>query len=125
MTHEQYFQCVIAALIGNLLHISIKILSLWKDHKSSNLQFSLGGYFKTDKVALIVDVIGSFALVYVVDEWVIPYPEILSKIKTIFVFVGFSGSYVVLQLLSVAKSRFRQAVKYKAGISDSSTGTLG
>jgi hypothetical protein len=124
MTHQQYFQCVIAALIGNLVHIAFKVLSLWKDHKKANLEFSLLGYLKDDKIALIVDVIGSFALVYIIDEWIIPYPQILSKIKTLFVFVGMSGSYVILQMFSVAKRKFRAAIDYKSTLADTASGTL-
>lgn len=125
MTHQQYFQCVIATLIGNLIHIVFKILSTWKDYKANNLQFSIIGYLKTDRVALIADAIGSFAIVFIIDEWIVPYPQILSKIKTLFVCVGFSGSYLIMQIFSEAKSRFRAAVKHKADISDNLTGTLG
>jgi hypothetical protein len=41
-----------------------------------------------------------------------------------FVFIGFTGSYVILQLMSVAKKKFRNAVDYKTTISDQATGTL-
>lgn len=124
MTHGQYFQCVLATLIGNVVHIIFKIHSTWKDYKANHLEFSVLGYLKTDRVALIFDAVGSFAIVFIIDEWIIPYPQILDKIKTIFVFVGLGGSYVIMQLFGVAKSRFRAAVKHKADISDNVTGTL-
>lgn len=122
MTHELYFQCVIACLIGNIIHIAFKVRSLAVDHKVANLQFSLGTYLKDDKWALIVDALSSFGLVFVADEWLDMDPRIISKIKTIFVLVGFSGSYVILQLMSVAKSKFRQAVDFKTTKSDISDG---
>lgn len=124
MTHELYFQCVIACLIGNIIHIAFKVRSLAVDHKVANLQFSLGTYLKDDKWALIVDALSSFGLVFVADEWLDMDPRILSKIKTIFILVGFSGSYVILQLMSVAKSKFRKSVDWKTNLADKETGTL-
>lgn len=125
MTHEIYYQCVLACLIGNLLHIAFKVRSLAVDHKIANLQFSVGKYIKDDKWALIVDAASSFALVYLADEWLDFDERILGKIKSIFVFVGFTGSYVVLQVMSVAKRKFRSAVDFKTNKSDELDGTLG
>lgn len=125
MTHELYFQCVIACLIGNIIHIAFKVRSLAVDHKVANLQFSLGTYLKDDKWALLVDALASFGLVFVADEWLDIDSRIVSKIKTIFVLVGLSGSYVILELMSVAKSNFRKSIDFKTDIADKATGTLG
>lgn len=123
MTHEVYIQCLIAALIGNLIHIGVKIVSLAKDHKLANLEFSFIGYLKDDKWALIVDLLSSVGLVYIIDEW-LNDEWIAGKVKSIFFFVGFTGSYVVLQLMSVAKKKFRAAIDHKTNIADQVSGTL-
>lgn len=123
MTTELYLKCFIACLIGNVLHVLVKILSLQKDHKVANLEFSVGKYLKEDKWALITDVFASFVLVYVVDEILSIDARLLSKIKLVFIFVGFSGSYVVLQIMSVAKSNFRKAVDFKTTKADQIDGT--
>jgi len=125
MTHELYIQCVIACLIGNILHVAFKILSMAQDHKVANLQFSVRTYLRDDKWALIVDAAASFALVYLIDEWIDFGPPIAGKVKSIFVFVGFTGSYVILQLMSVAKSNFRKAIDFKTDKADKQDGTLG
>ena len=123
MTHELYIQCVIATLIGNVLHIAFKILFLWKSHKKANLQFTLAGYFKDDMWPLIVDFLASFAIVYIVDEWLSFNEFIIGKIKSIFIFVGFTGSYVLLLFISVAEKKFLAAVDHKTNIADKETGT--
>jgi len=125
MTHEIYYQCVLACLIGNLLHIGVKVRSLAVDHKIANLEFSVPKYIKDDKWALIVDAGASFALVYLADEWLDFDERILGKIKSIFVFVGFTGSYLILQAMSVAKKKYRAAVDFKTNKSDELDGTLG
>ncbi len=124
MTHQLYIQCVIACLIGNVLHVCFKILSLWKNHKKANLQFSIGSYLNDDKVPLIVDLLSSFAVVYIIDEWFSFNEFIIGKIKSIFVFVGFTGSYVIMLLMSVSERKFRSAIDYKTDIADRATGNL-
>ena len=124
MTKELYIQCVLATLLGNILHVAFKVLALWKDHKVANLEFSFLSYLKDDWLALICDAFSSFLIVYLIDEWLSFNEFIIGKIKTIFVFIGFTGSYVILTLLSVAKKKFRMAVDYKTTISDRETGNL-
>jgi hypothetical protein len=117
MTIPLFWQCFIACLIGNIIHVSFKIRSLSIDYKKANLPFSIGQYFKDDKFALVADAAASFGLVYLADEW-LHNEYILGKIKTFFVFIGFTGSYVILQFTSVAKSKFRKIVDEKTNIAD-------
>jgi len=124
MTHELYTQCVIACLIGNVLHVCFKILSLWRNHKKANLEFSFGSYFRDDKIPLMVDFLASFAVVYIIDEWLSFNEFIIGKIKSIFVFVGFTGSYVIMLLMSVSEKKFRAAIDHKTNIADQVTGNL-
>ena len=123
MTLQLYIHCVIACLLGNLLHVGFKILSLQKDHKIANLEFSVGKYLKEDKWALLMDVFASFAVVYIIDEFLEMDSRLIGKIKTIFIFVGFTGSYVILQIMSVAKSNFRKAVDHKTTLIDTINNT--
>lgn len=124
MTTEIYIHCVVASLLGVVFHIAVKIKSLHDDHKVTNLKFSVAQYLKDDWIALVVDVLAALILVYLVSEWVEEDSRILTKIKSIFVFVGYTGSSVLMQVLSVAKKNFRKAVGYKTNIADASTGTL-
>ena len=125
MTTEIYIHCVIASMVGVLFHVAIKIKSLWDDHKKANLQFSIRQYFADDWIALIVDTFAALILVYLIDEWFDLDARLLSKIKSLFFFVGFTGSYILLQILSVAKKNFRKSVDWKTNIADEQNGTLG
>ena len=124
MTHEIYLKCVIACLIGNIFHVSAKVLILWRDHKNANLEFSLKKYFKDDKVPLIVDAIFSFGIIYLLDEIIGYVPWALTYIKAFFVLLGFCGSYVILNLLSKSERKLRQAIDHKTNIADAQSGTL-
>jgi hypothetical protein len=114
MTHQQWIQCFVACFIGNIIHVIFKIRSLQKDHKTENMKFSMRKYVNDDKWALIGDLAGSFAMVYVADEWLGTFGNyFIDKTKTLFVFVGMWGSFVITHLFGAAKDRFRKEVKAK------------
>lgn len=112
MTHAQWFQCFFACLIGNLIALIFKIRSLVKDHKNENMTFSLRQFLRDDKWAIIGDLAGSFTMVYVADEWLGAFGNyFIDKVKTLFVFVGMGGSFVITHLFGAAKDKFRERVK--------------
>jgi len=118
MTHEQFFHCYIACLIGNLVHICVNWNSKRIDYKTANEpQPSLWGFIKIEKSAVIADLVSSLGLVYVADEW-IDSAYVMEKIKTAFVIVGVTGSYLIMQVASVSKKRLREIVDKKTDIAD-------
>lgn len=106
MSHEIYLKCVIACLIGNLLHILAACMMRFREHRLSNIPFSLGRYIRDDKWVFISDAAFSFAVVYIFDEWASVTPWFMEKAKTFFIFVGFTGSYVFNLMLSNSKKKF-------------------
>lgn len=118
MTNELYTQCFIACLIGNVIHILIKASSLSKDFKAANMDFNIGrDLFKPDMWVILLDVVGSFAMVYVADE-LVDNEFIMGKIKIGFILIGISGSYLIFQLLSKAKRPFRETVDKSTNITN-------
>lgn len=99
------------------MHISFKVYGLSTDYKKANMPFSFWQYLKDDKWALAADFICSLGLVYLADEW-INNEYILGKIKTAFVLVGFTGSYLILYFSSSAKRRFQRTIDEKTNIAD-------
>lgn len=111
-------KCVVACLIGNICHVAWKFHGLYVDHKKANEHYSFGQFLKDDKVPLIVDLILSFALVYVADEFIVDNEWIMNKIKIVFLFIGFTGSYITMQLMSVGTKKFRAMIDEKSNIAD-------
>jgi hypothetical protein len=123
MTHELYLKCVIACLVGNILHIMIACLNRFKDNKSANIPFSVGRYIRDDKWVFLTDAVFSFAVVYLFDEWSGFTPWFVDKAKTFFVFVGFSGSYVLNSVLSVSKKKFQTYVDVATDVAEGKKGS--
>jgi len=106
MTTELYIKCVIACLIGNLLHILIACTKRFLENKAANIPFSVGRYIKDDRIVFICDAAFSMVIVYVFDEWGDFTPWFMDKAKTFFIFVGFTGGSVFNAVLSVSKRKF-------------------
>lgn len=115
-----FIDCFIACLIGNIIHLAIAYAKISKDFKTANLTLTLWQYVKNERAAIIADLAASMGLVYLADEWL--YSEyVLEKIKTAFVLVGLSGSYLIMWGLSKSKSVLQKAVDEKTNIADFGT----
>lgn len=118
MDAEIYFKCVAACLLGNLCHIAVKYNALAIDYRKANEEYSFKHFLRDDKRALVIDLLLSFALVYVADEFVIESEWLMNKIKIVFLFIGYTGSHVILQLMSVGKEKFRGIIDAKTDKAD-------
>lgn len=104
-------------MIGNIAHLAVAFRGRSKDYKVANETLSLWEFIKMERAAIFADFICSMGLVYVADEW-INSDFVMGKIKTAFVVVGFTGSYLILQLGSVSKNRLRSKIDEKSNIAD-------
>lgn len=108
---DLYVQCYIACLIGNVIHLAIAYLKGTQDRRSAGLQVNgLWEFIKLERATIIADFFASMGLVYAADEW-LNNPYVLGKIKTAFILVGFTGSYLLLWATSRSKAKFRDDVK--------------
>lgn len=121
MELEIYLKCMVACLLGNVVHAAFKFQSLYTDYKKANAPYTFLQFLKDEKVVLVVNAIASFGLVYLIDELVLGSSYIANKVKILFFFVGLTGSYVALQIKSVGKDKLRAIVDRKTNIADAVT----
>lgn len=118
MTQELYIQAVIACLIGIVLQLLYKGWKIKTKAKLSNEKFDAIMWIKEDYFALIINVLSPFIVVYLIDEWLDLEEGVINKIKSIFVFVGFTGSSVIMGFLSAADKKFNKIIDNKTNIAD-------
>jgi nitrate reductase gamma subunit len=119
MTHDQYMNAVIACFIGVILQLFYKAFKLNQKAKISNEKFNVIQWFADDYLALILNVLSPFILIYIMDEWITEEAGLLvDKLKSIFIFVGFSGSSVIMGFLSVADKKYNKIIDNKTNIAD-------
>lgn len=119
MTVSTYIMCFLAGLLGMLFHIfAIQMPAVKTRAVTANMQFSIRGYFKDEAAAIIANLLTILILLVVLKELVAFKPEVLPYITAGFVFVGYSGSSVLISLLGKAQAKINTVVNIKTDISD-------
>lgn len=117
MLDQLHFECYVACLIGNVIHLAVAYYNRTKDFKSVNSVLPFWEFVKLERAAIIADLVASVGLVYIADEW-INSDFVMGKIKTLFVVVGFTGSYAILLLTSRSKAKFQSIADKKSNVAD-------
>jgi hypothetical protein len=119
--NEVYIHCFIACLIGNVIHILALARSRYVDYDKLNEKLPFGEFLVKEKWGILLDFFGSMGIVYAADEWIVDNPFIMGKIKTLFIFIGITGSWAIMQLVSRTKKNFRGTLDTKSNIADYGT----
>ncbi len=119
MTANTYIFCFLAGLLGILFHIfAIKIPAIKERAKVANTSFSYSAYFKDDATAILASLLTVIILLVVLDELVAFKPVVVPYLKAGFVFIGFTGSSILIALLGKAQAKINQVVDVKTDIAD-------
>ena len=119
MTTQLYVNCFIGGLIGMLFYLfAIKLPAIRKRALAANLPFSIKGYFKDDYLSVIASLISIIALVWTLDEIIGYNPSFMRYIKFFFIFIGYTGSSVLVNVLGKFDKEVQRIVDIKTNISD-------
>ncbi len=114
---DLYIQCYTACFIGNVIHLLVLARSRYIDYEKNNDKLPFREFLRKERWGILVDFAASMGLVYIADEW-IDSPYVMGKIKTLFVFVGVTGSWALMQFISQTKKQFRNSVDVKSNLAD-------
>jgi hypothetical protein len=119
MTFETYLWCFLAGLLGLLFHLfAIKIPSVKTSSKVANLPFSYRQYFQDDLAGILGSLLAVLVFLIVLDELVAIKPIILPFLKIGFVFVGISGSAILIKILGRAQKKINDVIDEKTDKAD-------
>lgn len=119
MSQANILNFFIAGTFGILLHLfAVKLPSLKEKARVGNLPFSFGEYLKDDWIALSANFLTLGILIFCWDEIVGFNAAVANYAKWLFVFVGFTGSSIVLAALSVTNKRIMSVIDYKTNVYD-------
>lgn len=124
MALSLYFQCLLAATLGGLVHASVKAKGLQTLAKKSNIEFTIKGFFKDDWITMVGNQLFIFLALLIIDEWLNVDSIFMERVKTLFAVIGFGGSSLALALFSTATKKLYSAIDYKTTIADEASGTL-
>jgi len=119
MTISTYLLCFVAGVLGILFHIfAVKLPAIKTQAKVANLKFSYSQYFQDDLAAILASLLSVIILLVVLDEVVAFKPTVMPYLKFAFVFVGFTGSSVLIAILGKATAKVNAVVDEKTNIAD-------
>jgi hypothetical protein len=119
MNFTTYLLCFLAGLLGILFHIfAVKLPAIKQQAKVANMPFSYSAYFQDDLAAILGSLLTVVILLVVLDELVAFKPAVLPYLKAAFVFVGFTGSSILISLLGKAQDKINQVVDVKTDVAD-------
>ena len=119
MTIETYVWCFLAGLLGILFYIfAIKIPSVRQRSKVANMPFKISEYLQDDLAPIMTSVLTVLILLVVLDELVAFKPVVVPYLKAGFVFVGYTGSSVLVALLGKATAKINEIVDVKTDKAD-------
>lgn len=96
---------LIGGLLGMAFHVfAVKLPSYKKSCIAGNIPFTVSGYFNYDWMAIIASVTAVIIAVFVMDEAIATYNPIQKYIKFFMIFIGFTGSSVLIAWLGRATS---------------------
>lgn len=97
MSTTLYFECFLSACLGALIHLFvIKFPSEMQRAKVANVDFSLKSYMKEDWASIAGNLCTIALALLLISEWVSISQSIQPYIRTLFAFVGFTGSSVAI-----------------------------
>lgn len=114
-----YLTQIIGGIIGIVFHIfAVKLPSYKKNCIAGNIPFTISGYFNCDWLAISASFITVLVAVYCIDEAIAAYPPIHKFIKFFMVFIGFTGSSLLISLLGRAQKSALSIIDKKTNIAD-------
>jgi hypothetical protein len=123
MTRTLYWKCAGIALLGVLAHIVIVKLPSYKTKcEAANKKFSVVEYFQQDGLRILGSIVTIGVLMALWDEWIGWNQALLVKAKSLFAFIGFAGSSLLLAIFGVANKKVMDLLSIKSNVSDSVTG---
>jgi len=119
MDAKLYILCMLLGLLGVAFHIlAIKAPAVKKRTESANLPFKLIDYLKDDILAISASVITVVIAVFLLDEIIGYNPSFIRYVKFGFVFVGYTGSSLLISILGKFDKSVSAVVDTKTNIAD-------
>jgi hypothetical protein len=125
MNNGVYIWCLVCGFLGVLFHIFVvKLPSALQRAKVANVQATIIDYFAHDWVAIAASFITVIVFVVCLDEFVNWQPDAVKYIKALFVFIGFTGSSILIAALGKFSKTLNGIIDVKTDVADGKTTDL-
>lgn len=118
----EYLVQILGGLMGIAFHVfAVKLPSYKKLCIAGNKPFTAKGFFECDWIAIVASFIAVVLVVFCLDEIMIAKSQLRGYVKLLMVFVGFTGSSVIIAVLGKATKSALTIIDIKTNIADGKT----
>lgn len=120
MSIQTYLLCLLAGLAGLLFNLfAVKIPSVKTRASVANMPpFSYKQYFQDDATAIISSFLALVIYLFVLKDILLWRPELVPYVVALSVFIGYTGSSLLLSALGQAQSKINAVVDLKTNVAD-------
>lgn len=118
LTFTNYIECLVAGLLGMCLHLVVKIRGIKARAKVANENFDIASYLKDDCMAIASSFVTVLIFLLILDEVLGIKPAVRPYLKFGFIFVGFTGSSILISVLGTAQDKLNKVIDIKTDIAD-------
>lgn len=123
MAIHTYISCLIAGLLGQAIHLfAVKLPGLKARATAANMPFSIKTALADDWLGIAASFFTILVALICLDELVKFKPAVVEYLKFAFVFIGYTGSSILLAVLSKADKTINTVVDVKTDIADNKIG---
>lgn len=111
-------------VVGWLLHSLLKAKSIQDKAHIANIEFKFGEYFTKDWISHSISFLGIGAYLLILSEIVNGSSIVNGYVKTLSLFVGYSGADIVSRFFSTVNKKVNAVIDSKTTELDSAKGNL-
>lgn len=121
----QYLILAVCLLAGQIFHLLIKAGAMRKRAKAGNIEFSFWkDFIALDIFEIAATFVGGIIVMLALKEIVGFYAGIQDYLRILFILLGYSGSSLVLHVLSKAEKKITSEIDSKTNILDQITNNM-
>lgn len=119
MTTQTYLLCALAGILGIAFHLfAIKIPSAKTRAAAANIKFTVGDFISTEIAGIASSVLAVALILLMAGELLNIRPDAKNWVITIFAFIGFAGSSILLAIFNKVNTQINKVVDIKTDIAD-------
>ena len=119
MTFSTYILCFVAGLLGIFFHIfAVKMPAVKTSAQVGNVPFTYRAFFQDELAAILASLLMVIILLVVLQEIIAYQPAVVPYLKAGFVFVGYTGSSLLVSWLGKAQDKINSIVNIKTNTAD-------
>lgn len=118
MKPSTYIILFICGVLGEIFHLVTKAQSIKESSKVANVSFNYNQFINDEIFAIVSTLVTLVIAIVIIDEFLVYEPKVEPYLKVSFIFLGYTGSSILVNALGKAQTRVNAIIDEKTNIAD-------